>query len=58
MNQSTLTKKPKEQEEVMYDAVIEHMEEDDEDLPDTLVSRLNRVIHDQKCVGQGISPVA
>jgi len=58
MNQSTFSKKPKDQEEVMYDAVMEHMEEDDEDLPDTLVSRLTRVIHDQKCVGQGISPIA
>jgi hypothetical protein len=58
LNQSTFSKKLKDQDEVMYDAVMEHMEEDDEDLPDTLVSRLTRVIHDQKCVGQGISPIA
>jgi hypothetical protein len=58
INQSTFSKKLKDQDEVMYDAVMEHMEEDDEDLPDTLVSRLTRVIHDQKCVGQGISPIA
>ena len=57
LNQSIFSKKPKDQEEVMYDAVMEHMEEDDEDLPETLVSRLTRVIHDQKCVGQGISPL-
>ena len=38
----------KPSDEVMYDAVIE---EDEEDAPDHLVSRLTRVIHDQKCMG-------
>ena len=42
----TFTRKAKDQEEVMYEAVMEHMEEDDEDMPDTLVSRLTKVIHD------------
>ena len=43
----------------MYDAVVEHYLEEDEDdtVPDTLVSRLTRVIHDQKCHGTGTTPI-
>jgi hypothetical protein len=57
MELATFSKQTKDAEEVMYDAVVEHyMEEDEEDgLPDTLVSRLTKVIHDQKCVGPGTS---
>jgi len=47
----SFSKKPKDHEEVMYEAVMEHYieEEDDENLPEAMVSRLTRVIHDQKC---------
>ena len=40
----------------MYEAVMEHQEEDEEEPPDQMVSRLTRQIHDQKCLGM-LSPV-
>jgi len=35
---------------------MEHQEEDEEEPPDQMVSRLTRQIHDQKCLGM-LSPV-